>query len=576
MDEQRLHLLLHRYLDQALTDSENAELQQELLSSSKARTEFWKLARFDASLRHWGETEWGMREGEKFAESTLRKNSRRRVITWAGGLAAAAAVALVFLNRLPNTPGLALESQPSDLPTFLSTAHAAAADPLPEVRGAAVLRRALGASWLGLKTAPQVGEALPAGIHRIAQGIVQLELSRGARVVFEGPGEFELVSDHEVFLRSGKARVFVPEPARDFRLLTATATIADLGTEFGCLARSDGVTEVHVLSGSVEIRPSGRADRSILYASSALSVSPSALTPISFRPSDFILDEELARRELAWNSHQVESWREARKELSARPSTLLHLDFEGAKGWSRTLPNLAEAAKNATASIVGCDSTEGRWPGKAALEFKRPDDTIRTNLPGEFKDLTFCAWVRVDSAPSRQHSLIMADGFKKGIVHWFLNRGGNLVLGLHVGQDGDTSGWRFIRSAPVLRSGTLGSWVFLTTVAKGGAGTIEHYLNGHLVPNTDNLHSMRGPYTIGACDIGNWGVRLDDPRWAGIQLNGPYDHIRSFQGRMDEFAVFNEALDPDTILSIYESGRPGDTTVTALPAVPDPKGTVVR
>ena len=36
-------------------------------------------------------------------------------------------------------------------------------------------------------------------------------------------------------------------------------------------------------------------------------------------------------------------------------------------------------------TVVGCQWTEGRWPGKKALEFQQVSDRVRLKMPGEFE-----------------------------------------------------------------------------------------------------------------------------------------------------------------------------------------------
>ena len=91
---------------------------------------------------------------------------------------------------------------------------------------------------------------------RIESGIVELQLKQGATLLVEGPAEWSIDGDNQAVLKRGKLLATVPPRAIGFRIETATATIVDLGTEFGVVADREGKTDVHVLRGSVEVKQS--------------------------------------------------------------------------------------------------------------------------------------------------------------------------------------------------------------------------------------------------------------------------------------------------------------------------------
>lgn len=118
----------------------------------------------------------------------------------------------------------------------------------------AVLTRAADAVWADAASAPPPGRALRAGWLRLRSGAVEVEFSRGARAVIEGPAEFQLVSENEGKLRFGKLWARVPSSAHGFRVSAPGFAAVDLGTEFGCKVPQDGPAEVHVFDGAVEVR----------------------------------------------------------------------------------------------------------------------------------------------------------------------------------------------------------------------------------------------------------------------------------------------------------------------------------
>src|SRR5262249_35903628 len=107
MSDERTQLLLQRYFDEVLTVEERAELSTTLLASSRARDEFWELARWNALIRQWGEAGWARRDAPSLTLRPLPAVTERpapaqklvhvptpRVRLGAAALAAAAVVAL--------------------------------------------------------------------------------------------------------------------------------------------------------------------------------------------------------------------------------------------------------------------------------------------------------------------------------------------------------------------------------------------------------------------------------------------------------------------------------------------------
>lgn len=441
MDDERLQFLLQRYFDQMLTVEERAELSQMLLASSRARGEFWDLARWNALIRQWGEAEWGRRDAQIIAlrplPAPITPVVEKKTIPFPRfaqnlGRAALAAAAAVALFLAAPTVVSWLRKPSTEAPVSL-----------------AVLTHSADAVWAEDSQTRQRGESLTAGWICLKSGAVQVEFSRGARVVLEGPAEMQLLTDNEAFLRSGKLRAQVPEPAHGFKVRTPEFTVVDHGTEFGCDLPAKGPSQVHVFNGLVALQRSQSAEKQ-LRQNQAVSINQGQIKTIPARREQFLSDEELARRERASVHGRLVAWREASRKLSEHPAALLHLDFEGDRGWARSIPNRAwRAIPEAPASMVGCEFTDGRWPGKGAVEFNRPDDRLRLYLPGGYESMTLVAWVRVDSLPDRPQSLIMADGLGTGDVQWYITRWGELGFGAHIGKSGDPTGWRYHHTQPV-------------------------------------------------------------------------------------------------------------------------------
>ncbi|MEZ0256464.1 MAG: LamG-like jellyroll fold domain-containing protein [Chthoniobacter sp.] len=556
MSDERTQLLLQRYFDQVLTVEERHELSTMLLASARAREEFWELARWHALIRQWGEAEWGRRDAEEITLRPLpavqappqsQPKPRRKIIrfplpSWKAGAAALAAAAAVAL----------FVSVPSLLPWNRKVQSVSVA----------VLTHSADAVWAESGAGKQRGESLTPGWLHLKSGAVQIEFSRGARVVLEGPADFQLLTDNSAYLETGKLRAQVPEPAHGFTVKTSSFAVVDYGTEFGCSLVASAAPQVHVFNGLVGVQNARSTERK-LRQNQAVEIDRDKLHDIPARRDQFLSDEELARRERASVQGRLVAWHEASQALSEHSATLVHLDFEGDRGWSRNIPNRAwRAVPGSPASMVGCQFTDGRWPGKGAVEFTRPEDRIRFNLPGGYESMTLLAWVRVDTMPDRPQSLIMADGMGTGDVQWYISRWGELGFGVHIGKTGDPTGWRYHHSEPLFTAETAGSWACVASVYDSSTDTVTHYFNGQPV-GADKL-GVRALLQLETFEIGNWALR-DGEQWrAGIVPRSAKDSARNLQGRIDEVAVVSAPLSAEEIRHYYEIGRNDQAAATTL------------
>jgi hypothetical protein len=99
---------------------------------------------------------------------------------------------------------------------------------------------------------PEIAEALEIS-PRSADRHWHFARACGARVVIEGPADFQFISASEVSCSGGRLTAEVPPQARGFRIGTPQMNVTDLGTSFG-LDVKEGRTELHVFKGSVEFQ----------------------------------------------------------------------------------------------------------------------------------------------------------------------------------------------------------------------------------------------------------------------------------------------------------------------------------
>ncbi len=117
-------------------------------------------------------------------------------------------------------------------------------------------------------------QSLPGRRFKLLSGLLEISYDSGARVILEGPCDYAVESKTAGFLSLGRVTARVeakkqkpeatPAPTDDrsgrFVVHTPTATITDLGTEFGVEVDQSGASQTHVFQGKVEMRANGEKD----------------------------------------------------------------------------------------------------------------------------------------------------------------------------------------------------------------------------------------------------------------------------------------------------------------------------
>jgi hypothetical protein len=411
-------------------------------------------------------------------------------------------------------------------------------------KAVAMLNRVVDAQWSSGDKTPILGSPLEPGWLRLKSGLAQVVFYSGARVVIEGPAEFQIKSPGEAFCRAGRLTAEVPPQASGFRIGTPQINVTDLGTVFG-LDVKDRQTELHVFKGRVEFQSANSSEKQNLQEGSG------AVAEVSHPPrfitanrAEFASLFDLQSRSVAAESLRCNQWRTASSWLNQDPSLLVHFDFEHATTADWQLRNVSSRSEfMPDAAIVGGEWVEGRWPVKPALEFQSVNDRVRLSVTGEYESLTLAAWVRVQGLDRQFSSLFMSEGFEAGTLHWLIRKDG--VLGLTViGQE--PGKFQIVPSPSVLSLDQFGQWLHLAAVVDGGSKRVVHYLNGR--PVSEKTLKVIPPFRIGTAELGNWTAR-------GFPNNDP-SLIRNFSGAMDEFCLFGRALNHDEIYRLYSAGKP--------------------
>ena len=403
--------------------------------------------------------------------------------------------------------------------------------------GIALVTQSVDAVWAAGRQ-PRADSILSAGRLQLESGLVQIEFYSGARLILDGKVDLELVSANEAVCHAGRLRALVPPQARGFSVTGPQFKLVDLGTDFGMEVASGGGSKVQVFDGEVELHALNQVHR-VLGGAGVSWARSGDKTDIPSDPQSFPSFDDVRDRTRQQSQQRYAAWQEWNRTLANDPRIVVRYDFESA---SRTLQDSGTAQVHGL--IIGAEKSNGRWAEKGALEFKRPSDRVRVDIPGSYDALTFTAWIRVDAMPERHMALLLTDGFEVAHPHWQLAPPGDLRLGVRSPSNGPKRETTNYNAPDVISLGRIGVWSFVATVYDRQSGKVRHYMNGREVASADIRFDQ--PLTIGPAEIGNWGVPL-----------GKGNHpVRNFVGRMDEFTLWNVALTAEDILKIYQLTHP--------------------
>src|SRR5262245_11721280 len=544
IEREELEALLNALCEDSITPEQVRRLEELIVAHPGAEAHYVQYMSLVADLsRHFAtappQTEQVIREKVESAQPVTERarpaHARRTwVRPWMAGVAALAGCVLLAIGLWPRP--IVVPPKP---------------DPLERTDEAvAVLLQTHKAEWdeTGMPTRP--GALLPPGRLVLKSGYAHLEFYNGATVILEGPADFRLVSRTEAFCERGKLRATVPPQAHGFTIGSPGLDLVDRGTEFG-LEVGGGKTDVHVFQGQVDVYEPGReksAALKILKTGQAASRDgPGPVNSIRSNPSSFPSAAEMAERAEGDTLRRQQEWADASKEWRKDPTLLVYYTFQpGGTGPRTLLDQSGERHDPHDGALVGCLWGAGRWRGREALEFKRASDRVRLTVQGEFEAITLAAWVRPDALPNQNNSLMMADGWEPGELHWQIGIDGTIILAVKYPPEREVPMQRGAqyRAYNVLTPERFGRWVHLAVIYDPAAGKVTHYMDGQ--PLIDHeIDFPETPLRIGDASLGNWNS-------SNFKNKHP---IRNFNGGMDEFMLFSRALSAAEVERLYYQGR---------------------
>lgn len=390
------------------------------------------------------------------------------------------------------------------------------------------------ANVVGEQTPFKAGDAIEPGILELKQGFMELEFYHGAQLKIAAPAKLNIINEQRVQLLVGKVMTDVPEVAIGFTIDTPDSEVIDLGTAIGLEVNASGKSQVHVFDGLIEVRNHKGNVQKIkrghsLDLSTADAVIGTAKTEL-FEAFSGISDLNGYRA-----NQQKQLWLQHKERILKDKALLAYYEFEKDHNKPRLLKNLAANSQATNGAIVGAQWIEGPWPGKNALEFKRPGDRVRVDIQNKFESFTLATWVKIDSLDRTFNSLLLTDGYNPGEIHWQLgnfnhNQSGTMVLGVH----SNLNKARNYNYHPFFTRADSGRWYHLAVSLDQNQRLVKTYINGELVKSQFLKHPSEF-YRLGKASIGNWDSG---------KMNNP---LRNLNGSMAELILFSRALSEQEI-----------------------------
>jgi len=413
--------------------------------------------------------------------------------------------------------------------------------------GIALVTRLVDVTWQPSEKPFMVGDALPVGVVGLESGVAQIEFFCGATVILEGPSRLVLESSTVARLQSGRLRAQVPPAARGFQIHAEELKVVDLGTEFG-VAVNEGEADVQVFDGEVELYHSNGEQRLVTAGKAVTRAVNGVLEDAELTPNMFLGLEGLDDRVRSQKQSRYQRWLEHSMKLRRDPRVITYYSMEQDRSWKRKLASsVVPENRDLDGAIVGAKRVVGRWPQKSGIEFKRPGDRVRVNIPGEFGSLTFACWVKIDSLDRWYSSLFLTDNYQRGEPHWQILDTGQLFFSVRLGE-GRGKGHHKVLSPPFWDASLSGRWLHLATTYDVETMTTTHFLNGEKMCEERIPDELFVKQTcVGKATIGNWS----SPTRPEADFA-----IRNLNGSMDEFVLFRDALKPDEVRDLFIQGSP--------------------
>ena len=536
-----LHDLFDGLVENNLSIKDKERLQKLLEDSDEARKHYIRFMDMSTSIAHYAEEVVGGDSEDEVILFPLKEKMEKfltPILAFAAAIAFGVYISLNFTSTdfLTENDEISAESEGLDF-----------GDSVTNDFTLAVMTKSVGVKWSNETWfRPSLGSTLEPSLLQIDEGLVQLEFLKGSTVILEGPVNFELINSNEGSLSSGKLRATVPEVARGFTINLPKGKLIDLGTEFGLSVHNGGSAEIYVYRGNVLYageNESGEEVEREVSGGQALFVDPNGFSNWVEMPSEaFIGTADIAFRSKEESQNRHASWVQLSEEIAQNANTSLYYSFDHHSPWARALQNQSSQNQDSlNGAIIGCTWSEGRWPGKGALVFKRKNDRVRLDFNVSLQAFTLSAWIKIDKLKDKMSPILCSESLSSGSGSWFINQKGQVVLEVSRGSKKD-----MYQSAVAFRSERMGRWVHVATSFDLSKRKVSHFVNGRSFSH-EKIRSQI-PVSFSNSSLGYCSKAK------------PFKRQITLQGSMDELAIFKTSMPESEIRRMYEIGSPYEAT----------------
>jgi uncharacterized protein YciI len=405
---------------------------------------------------------------------------------------------------------------------------------------------------------PELGDVFRAGRElTLLAGFAELTTSKDVVVVLEAPCKIVFdEADNALRLQAGRLVADVPEQAVGFTVHTPTARVIDYGTRFGVEVHEDGSTNAAVFTGEVELselpKSADQPTRNVrLTEGWASQVSSKG---VLHREPRVVSAEDLSRFANSVDEIIDPAFAYRRAVLANGP--VVYWGFGEGKDQTR---NLAGQAQSTGRAIGQIDHDNGIF-GSALKLTGQVESMNGFGSANPFKlkttsAYTLEAWYRADQSHwGRVLSLTYMDpSLQAGQSHLSLVEmlGGENISQQLAPERGKTR--FFHRSQPdqdavelfSQAAAPVGQWTHLVAVREGNTSRL--YINGEQVGEQRDDQEVFKDVWVNL-NVGSLRNAL-----AEQDITDP-SVFRTFQGLIDEVAVYDHALEADQIASHYQIG----------------------
>ncbi|MCM8533967.1 MAG: LamG domain-containing protein [Lentisphaeraceae bacterium] len=486
MNSEDFEELINKYCNGSISDEESKALEDALLNNPDLRKQYYSFMTLDAGLRELSESTLDL-------ELDVKTKSPKNLHPSLWILISTLGIILAFF----------LFRTEQDLQNSIS----------------------LG-SYINLDTPNQSNDLIQSKPIKFTDGIYQITLHSGTKLLLEAPSEFQFIDSATMKLKHGQALVTIPNNSQGLFIQVNNYTMSSFGANYSLSVNMHNSGKVFVNQGNINFRNQNKTLKS-LNSQEGLSWQSKNISALDSLPL-----ETLTKARQKNQIVKLKNWQEYTKSFKSDDTFLLYYDFENIN--ETNLLNKGRYQWDAlNGTITKCEKSNGRWPNNTAMSFNNIGSKIRLNVPGQYKDITFSCWLKINRFDRWLSSLFLTDHFNENEVHWQISDIGEMVLG------SQTNGNTF--SPSVISKRDINRWIHLVSVYDSHNLQIRHYIDGKEVHNR-SIHKAY-PIKLGKSEIGNWS--------SNPNVGHP---IRSLNGAIDDFMIFSRALSSEEVQEMFSAG----------------------